>query len=72
LQAVDDVDEVELDGLVDLHEPLLAAVPGVGEQLAGPVELFAVQRQELVAGEEVIAGRARVRVRTGLLKGQPQ
>jgi len=71
LEAVDDPHQVELDRLVDIDELLLAALASVGGQLAGAIELLAVNLEELAGGEEVVARQAGVGVRAGLLQRQP-
>src|SRR5215216_1885926 len=48
LEPVDDPDQVELDRLVHLHEPIVPA--GRCDQLAGALVLLAVERQELRGG----------------------
>jgi hypothetical protein len=66
--SLDDPDQVELHGRVHLDQPLVAVALGVGEQSLGALELLAVEWQELVGGEEVVAGQAGVRVLAGLLE----
>src|ERR671930_99709 len=70
LEAVDDADQIQPDGLVHLDQPLAAVGVGLRDQLLGPGELVAVCRQELGGGEEAVAGQAGVGVRAGLLQGQ--
>ena len=70
LESVDDAQEVDPDRLAHLSDALVAALARVGLQLAGAVELLAVDRQELRGREEVVAGQARVRVRALLLQRQ--
>jgi hypothetical protein len=70
LEAVDDADDVELDGLVHVDQALVPAFPRVREKLAGAVEVVAVYGQMLGGGEDVVAGSATRWVRAGLLQRQ--
>jgi hypothetical protein len=70
LEAVDDADQVQPDGLVHLDQPLPAVRLGLGDELLGAGELVAVRGEELDGGEKAVAGQAGVGVRAGLLQRQ--
>jgi hypothetical protein len=58
LERADDGDQAGLDGAVHLGDPCLPGLLGLGDQLAGCVELVVVFGQELGGGDEQRAGQA--------------
>lgn len=72
LECVADAHEVELDGFVHGDEAIVVSLAGLGQEIAGVLELVAVDVEEVVGGEEVVTGQAGVGVGQVCCSGRPQ